>query len=92
LICTVILPQKINTMHINTVMKTLNEWMTERESKNLPRNDFGCQTEYDNELVQTQVADWITKLVGLCSNVPPKKRKEFTEAIVKEVRSRMLKG
>lgn len=73
-------------------MKTLNEWLSEKGHKTMAANNLGCETMYDESLVQAQVADWITKLVGLCSNVPSNKKKAFTEAIVKEIKSRMVKG
>ncbi len=72
-------------------MKTLHEWMSEKNVKELSRGQ-SLETDYDEGLVQAQVNDWITKLVGLCYEMPTKEKKKMTEEIVKAIRSRMLKS
>jgi hypothetical protein len=66
--------------------------MSERNAKELGSSDLGIDTVYDENLVKTQVNDWITKLVGLTYDVPPKEKKKMMEEIVKTIRSRMLKS
>lgn len=73
-------------------MKMFNEWLSEKNAKELGSTDLGLDTAYDENLVKTQVNDWITKLVGLVYEVPTKEKKKLAEEIIKTIRSRMLKG
>ncbi len=67
-----------------------NEWLTQN-NKDFDElsPDIGMETIEDVDLIESQVEQWITKLVGLLDNASEETRQRLVGKIVSEIQKRI---
>jgi hypothetical protein len=63
-----------------------NEWITQNKDKNL-KEDLGMQTREDPSLIESQLEQWINRLVGLLHTSPNKQK--LMEKVINELQKRI---
>jgi hypothetical protein len=69
-----------------------NEWLTanKKEYAGLSTSkDLGMETADDADLLENQVDQWITKLIGLLNNASAERKQKLAEKIVTELKKRI---
>lgn len=76
------------------MLKNLFEWKRDQNyiiDKLNHSQPTELRTAFDEDLIQDQINDWITRLVGLCHEVPNEDRPELAEQITKVIYARLTK-
>lgn len=63
-----------------------NEWIIQNKDKNI-KEDLGMQTKEDAALIESQLEQWINRLVGLLHTSPNKHK--LMEKVIGELQKRI---
>jgi hypothetical protein len=68
------------------MIKTYNEWLSERGIDELGSDDFGMETTADMSLVGEQTAMMMQRFVGLLHGLSPQQKSSVIEQAIKDLR------
>lgn len=66
-----------------------NEWMTQNNKDHVKAlntsADLGMQTTQEDDLLKSQMEQWVNKLAGLLHTVPSDKRNKLLEKVIHDI-------
>lgn len=67
-----------------------NEWITQNKGEDfsgLTNNPMELQTAEDRDLVENQLDQWVTRLMGLLQGVPQNRKHKLIERVISELQA-----
>ena len=65
-----------------------NEWITQNrdeEFSGLKNNNIELATQEDNDLLESQLDQWVTRLMGLLQTVPQNRKAKLLEKVINDI-------
>jgi len=69
-----------------------NEWITQNKEEFadlITNKDLGMETMQEDDLIESQLDQWVHKLMGLLHTVPSNKKHKFLEKVISELQASM---
>jgi len=65
-----------------------NEWITQN-SNNFGElsSDLGMKTREQEGLLESQLEQWVNKLMGLLHTIPPHRKQELLEKVISDIQA-----
>lgn len=70
-------------------MKTLNEWLQEKNITELSSDGFGMMNYFDEALAESQLGMMTDRVLGLLDNASPEQKRKLIEKFIMNVKSRI---
>lgn len=64
-----------------------NEWITQNKNFQELSSDLGMETQEDNALLENQLDQWVTRLMGLLQTVPSEKKQKLIEKVISNIKT-----
>ncbi len=68
-----------------------NEWITQNKSEDFSglnnSNNLGMETAEDRDLVENQLDQWVTRLMGLLQGVSQNRKHKLIEKVISELQA-----
>lgn len=68
-----------------------NEWITQNKDEDFSglttNKDLGMQTREDKDLLESQMDQWVDKLMGLLHTVPAHRKQKLLEKVITSLRA-----
>jgi hypothetical protein len=70
---------------------TFNEWITQNKSNEfsglVTDKDLGMRTREDTDLLESQMEQWVNKLMGLLNSCPQHRKQELIEKVISSLQA-----
>ena len=69
-----------------------NEWITQNkdeEFSGLKNGDIGVTTYEDKDLLENQLDQWVTRLMGLLQSVPENRKVKLLEKVISDIQENL---
>lgn len=66
-----------------------NEWMTQNKDAEFAElsSDLGMSTEEDTAMLENQLDQWVTRLMGLLQTAPSEKKQKLIEKVITNIKT-----
>jgi len=66
-----------------------NEWMTQNKDSEFTElsSDLGMSTDEDTAMLENQLDQWVTRLMGLLQSAPSEKKQKLIEKVITNIKT-----
>ena len=66
-----------------------NEWMTQNKDSEFSElsSDLGMETDEDTAMLENQLDQWVTRLMGLLQGAPSEKKQKLIEKVITNIKN-----
>lgn len=66
-----------------------NEWMTQNKDEEFAElsSDLGMSTDEDSAMLENQLDQWVTRLMGLLQTAPSEKKQKLIEKVITNIKT-----